>query len=560
MQVGDQKYTKTTSSTWSPDPLVPFDVSLIVNVLAREPVDLGFDTLEAYKLRYGLRTWGFGVDVRETFYYWWVPYLGFVKYQDNEITEVLTSFAIDGGTITENTDTDGDGLKDYLEESIYKTDRLDPDTDDDGLTDGEEVNTYETDPNNEDSDDDGLTDFEEVNTHNTDPNNEDTDNDGLTDFEEINTHNTNPNNEDTDGDELSDGDEIAIGTDPKNLDTDGDEMPDGWEYIYDLDPLTDDAADDADGDGYTNLEEYNLGRHPTNVEPDTTMLYLPTDTEIMVSLTPQLQTNSFTDTDGHGHGLTQWQIGKQIGNPEPCTEEYFTNSDYVVFDGTSDTQLTLFNVPDLLLDVDTNYCWRARFTDTGGAKSEWADPFSFSTIAQSEDDENSNGIPDPQEADCLGIFDPDAVPANTVCVNTLVGNAQVGIESSTNVVSIDAFRSVDPRTIADNLQGVNLFNGLISFKTEVKQEGDIIEITYHSSEPLPAGARCHKYDPINGWQNYSAHVVSISPDRKSITLEYQDGGFGDLDGVANKIVIDPVGFGVDTGEVRGNGGGGGGGG
>ena len=149
----------------------------------------------------------------------------------------------------------------------------------------------------------------------------------------------------------------------------------------------------------------------------------------------------------------------------------------------------------------------------------------------------------------------------------MFNNAQVGIESSTNVVSIDALKSVDPQTIPENLQGVELLVGLISFKVEVVQPGDIVEIIFHSSEPMPLEAKCYKYDPINGWQDYSAHIVSISPDRKSITLAYKDGDFGDVDGVANKFVIDPVGFGVaaasaegDGGDVGGGGGGGGGGG
>jgi len=558
MQVGEQRYSSATVLVEG----LFFNISMTVKVLIKEPIDLGFDTLEAYKLRYKIRIWGHGVDISDTTYRWGVPYLGFVKFQDGESIEVLTDFAIGGGMITPTTDADEDGLKDYEELIIYETNLKNSDTDGDGLSDGEEVNTHKTDPNDSDSDDDGLTDFEEINTYNTDPNNEDTDNDGLSDFEEINTYNTDPNNEDTDGDELSDGDEIAIGTDPNNPDTDGDGMPDGWEDDHDLDPLVDDAAGDPDGDGYSNLEEYNLGRHPTNVEPDTPLLYLPTDTEIMVSLTPQLQTQSFSDTDGDFHAQSQWQIGKPAGNPESCSEESFTNSDYAVFDGTSDTELTLFDVPDLLLEVGANYCWRARFTDTGRATSEWADPFSFSTIAQSEDDTDpQNGIPDSQEADCLGIFDPGGIPQDTLCVDTLVGNAQVGIEPSTNVVSIDAFKSVDPQTIPENLKGVELLIGLMSFKVEVDQVGDIIEITFHSSEPMPEAAKCYKYDPVNGWQDYSAHVVSISLDRKSITLEYKDGDFGDLDGVANKFVIDPVGFGVAaTGGGGGGGGGSGGGG
>jgi hypothetical protein len=334
-------------------------------------------------------------------------------------------------------------------------------------------------------------------------------------------------------------------------------MPDGWEDAYDLDPLTDDADDDPDGDGLTNLQEYNLGRHPTNVEPDKPVLLLPDDTATDVSLTAELQTQDFSDTDGDLHAQSQWQIGKQIGNPDPCTEESFTNSAYKVFDGTSDTQLTMFNVSELLLDVGTSYCWRARFTDTGGATSDWADPaFSFSTIAVSEEDQDQNGIPDDQEADCLAIFD-DEIPDNTVCVDTLVGNAQVGIEPSTSVVSIEAFQSIDPQDIPENLPGVELLFGLMGFKAEVANVGARMEMIFHSSVVLPPGVKCYKYFPDNGWQDYSAHIVAISGDRKSITVEYKDGDYGDLDGVANKFVIDPVGFGV---AVAGGGGGGGGGG
>ena len=76
---------------------------------------------------------------------------------------------------------------------------------------------------------------------------------------------------------------------------------------------------------------------------------------------------------------------------------------------------------------------------------------------------------------------------------------------------------------------------------------------------MPPEAICYKYDPVNGWQNYHDHVVAISADRRSVTLEYKDGDFGDLDGVANKFVIDPIGFGIFTGDGGGGGGGSGGG-
>jgi hypothetical protein len=67
---------------------------------------------------------------------------------------------------------------------------------------------------------------------------------------------------------------------------------------------------------------------------------------------------------------------------------------------------------------------------------------------------------------------------------------------------------------------------------------------------------------VNGWQDYSDHAI-FSEDRKSVTLEFKDGGFGDADGTANGIIIDPSGLGtvysssaVNTSTEGGAGGGG----
>ena len=59
-------------------------------------------------------------------------------------------------------DTDHDGLTDYQEIHVYKTNPLKADTDDDGLSDRDEVMVWHTDPLNPDTDGDGYKDGDEV--------------------------------------------------------------------------------------------------------------------------------------------------------------------------------------------------------------------------------------------------------------------------------------------------------------------------------------------------------------------------------------------------------------
>jgi hypothetical protein len=65
-----------------------------------------------------------------------------------------------------------------------------------------------------DTDGDGISDYYEINMYKTNPNNKDTDGDGLEDYKEI-VYQTNPNELDTDGDGIFDGEEIKQGLDPR---------------------------------------------------------------------------------------------------------------------------------------------------------------------------------------------------------------------------------------------------------------------------------------------------------------------------------------------------------
>lgn len=128
--------------------------------------------------------------------------------------------------ISDNNDTDNDGLTDEMEK-FYGTNPENADSDDDGLNDNIEISVLGYDPLNKDSDNNGLPDpYEDV------------DGDGLSNGEET-VAGTDPTLADTDGDGLNDrAEKETFKTDPLKEDTDGDGANDGWEKDRSFDPLT----------------------------------------------------------------------------------------------------------------------------------------------------------------------------------------------------------------------------------------------------------------------------------------------------------------------------------
>jgi len=211
------------------------------------------------------------------------------------------------------------------------------------------------------------------------------------------------------------------------------------------------------------------------------------------------------------------------------------------------------NLPKLVLEENTDYVWQVRYLDNHGLAADWSESGTFTT-GDNVADADHNGIPDDQEVATDLDLDEDGMPdidQNDIkCVEIRGESAQIGISirQSDLVQSIAAIESeslADLQQQADSInQPANFPYGLISFKLIVDQPGDEVVVTLHLSEAAPEDSAWYKYDPVEDvWYDYSAYT-EFGVDRKTIYLTLVDGGDGDADGIANGIIIDPLGLGV----------------
>ena len=260
----------------------------------------------------------------------------------------------------------------------------------------------------------------------------------------------------------------------------------------------------------------------------------PSYGEMETDLLLPVQTEPFSDPDGDTHSKSRWQIVKQQDSS-------------VVLDISSYEHLTELIVPHEVLDRDTTYLVSVQFYDSYSEASEWSDPVEFTTTSDIVDFDD-DGIPDDREVDDITDLNGDGIPDNNQpdeikCVESAVaGHVAICVSKiSVSIDAIEALETISPSEIFDKKNKPKKFVfGLASYRLRVNQLGGIAIVRIYYSEDIAGAKIFYMYDSINGWQDYTEHVI-FNEDGRSVTVELKDGGHGDSDGVENGIIVDPGG-------------------
>ncbi len=300
------------------------------------------------------------------------------------------------------------------------------------------------------------------------------------------------------------------------------------------------VSEDPDYDGMDPMDLLVV-----NMDDEIPVLVSPSASETGVSLTPILRMATFATTDpAFTHVVTQWQVG---------TDPAF-GVENMVLDLIFGKEILA--LPSLVLEAGTRYYWRAKAYTAGGSVSPWAEVGEFSTVETDVDDVDNNGIPDDQKVSDTTDLDGNGTKDNTQTdiksFFSAAGDVQLGVKVGTGhtILSVAA---IDPDTVADAVnRPQTLEAGLIGFKIGVAEPGDTADVAVFLSKAAVDDTGWYKYDPVQGWADFTEYTT-FSADLKSVVLHLTDGGAGDLDGVANGIIVDPSGPDVlakdDTGDT-----------
>ena len=268
---------------------------------------------------------------------------------------------------------------------------------------------------------------------------------------------------------------------------------------------------------------FNVGPDCAEV-PATPRLALPFNKAEDVFRTAVLETDGMVYPAECGEHLrTEWQIS-----------QYQDFKALVMHVGTTQDNLTAYQVPALVLEPQTTYYWRVRQVATNAQQSDWSAAWTFTTEV-AYDTTGEDGVlyvePEGSSGDSSG---------EEIIIKTAIGDADVKIKAirvSAGVVT-KTIQALDPNSIPDTVNKPASFPiGLLSFRLAVVEPGAYVQVKVLFSDRVPRDAEWYSYNAESGWHVYEGAVFSRR--RKSVTLNFQDGGIGDTDGVANGIIVNP---------------------
>lgn len=273
----------------------------------------------------------------------------------------------------------------------------------------------------------------------------------------------------------------------------------------------------------------------SNFGPVQPVINSPTSGTTEIELMPQIITALYSDPENDSHYKTHWQVSKQ------------QDFSPLLLDIDSTEHLTELTVPHLVLDPNNKYYARVQFSDEFSAPSDWSESIEFTTNSEAND-LNANGIPDDKEVyddiDMNGDGINDNTQPETIKCITLPDNLTIiGVEkSSDSITAIEALDTIDPSSISESKnRPTDLSFGLFSYRLRVNEPNAIASVKIYFSEDITQATNFYKFDTIEGWQDYTQNVT-FNEDEGSVTVTITDGGFGDSDGVANGIIVDPGGL------------------
>ena len=132
-------------------------------------------------------------------------------------------------------------------------------------------------------------------------------------------------------------------------------------------------------------------------------------------------------------------------------------------------------------------------------------------------------------------------PSTSVNIGAATGTGQITVATltgGTNLTDVMVVSATDPSINPNGKPSDLAFtDGLVHYKVTGVATGGTVQVQITFPTAIPAGSKIYKVDS-NGFHDFSANAIIID---KTVTLTLTDGGSGDSDGVANGVIVDPVG-------------------